>query len=132
MVLFGVLVIVMSYGFYHFPAAPTRYVNGRYVDKSGHIHSREDFEDLRVWERIPAATKRAVWARDRGQCAFIGVRGRCEERGFLEFHHVEPFAEGGETSAENLELRCRAHNAHEARLHFGPVPFPSSVRPGGR
>jgi hypothetical protein len=68
---------------------------------------------------IPAATKREVWARDRGQCAFIGVTGHCDERGFLEFHHVVPFAEGGETSAKNLELRCRAHNAYEARQRFG-------------
>ncbi len=70
---------------------------------------------------IPAATKREVWARDRGQCAFIGVQGRCDERGFLEFHHVVPFAAGGETSVRNLELRCRAHNAYEARLHFDPM-----------
>ena len=33
----------------------------------------------------------------------------------LEFHHRIPFADGGPTSIENLSLRCRAHNAHEAR-----------------
>jgi hypothetical protein len=81
---------------------------------------------------IPAATKRAVWARDRGQCAFIGERGRCEERGFLEFHHLVPFAGGGETSVSNLELRCRAHNAYEARQHCGAVLFTSSVPSGER
>src|SRR3954462_5048903 len=70
---------------------------------------------------IPAATKREVWARDRGQCAFIGVTGRCDEPGFLEFHHVVPFAEGGETCVKNLELRCRAHNAYEAWQHFGAM-----------
>jgi hypothetical protein len=32
---------------------------------------------------IPAAVRRAVWARDEGQCAFIGTQGRCTERGFL-------------------------------------------------
>jgi hypothetical protein len=31
---------------------------------------------------IPAAVRRAVWMRDNGQCAFIGTRGRCTERGF--------------------------------------------------
>ena len=29
------------------------------------------------------------------------------------------FAEGGETTTENLQLRCRSHNAYEAREHFG-------------
>jgi hypothetical protein len=68
---------------------------------------------------VPAAVKRKVWARDQGRCAFIGKHGRCEERGFLEFHHVIPFSDGGETTAENLQLRCRAHNDYEARKHFG-------------
>ena len=69
---------------------------------------------------IPAAVKRAVWARDGGQCAFVGTTGRCSERGFLEYHHLVPFADGGETSASNLQLRCRAHNAFEAQRWSGP------------
>jgi hypothetical protein len=68
---------------------------------------------------IPAGVRRAVWRRDGGQCAFVGARGRCTERGFLEFHHVEPFAAGGAATVENLQLRCRAHNAYEAMLFFG-------------
>jgi hypothetical protein len=68
---------------------------------------------------VPAAVKRAVWARDEGRCAFVGARGRCSETGFLEFHHVTPYAAGGETLIENLELRCRAHNAYEAECYFG-------------
>ena len=44
---------------------------------------------------LPAAVKREVWARDAGQCAFVGTHGRCTEHGFLEFHHVVPFAAGG-------------------------------------
>jgi 5-methylcytosine-specific restriction endonuclease McrA len=61
-----------------------------------------------------------VWARDGGQCAFVGTAGRCTERGFLEYHHVIPFADGGETNVSNLELRCRAHNAFEAERWSGP------------
>jgi hypothetical protein len=68
---------------------------------------------------IPAAVKRAVWERDGGQCAFQGSEGRCQETGFLEFHHVVPYAAGGDTSAENLQLRCRAHNVLEAERWFG-------------
>lgn len=68
---------------------------------------------------VPAAVKRAVWTRDDGRCAFVGARGRCGETGFLEFHHRVPYAAGGETSLDNLELRCRAHNAYEAERYFG-------------
>ena len=81
---------------------------------------------------VPAAEKRKVWARDQGQCAFVGAKGRCVERGFLEFHHVVPFAEGGETTAENLQLRCRAHNAYEARKQFGPLFLRERMEPYGR
>jgi len=68
---------------------------------------------------IPAAVRREVWRRDRGRCAFVGVHGRCRERGALELHHVRPFAAGGLASAANIELRCRAHNGHEADVFFG-------------
>lgn len=68
---------------------------------------------------IPAAVRRAVWARDKGRCAFVGTQGRCTETGFLEFHHVRPFAAGGQAVVENIELRCRAHNQYEAQEYFG-------------
>lgn len=69
---------------------------------------------------VPAAVKREVWARDGGQCAFVGTAGRCRDRGFLEYHHVIPFADGGATDASNLQLRCRAHNGFEAERWSGP------------
>ena len=68
---------------------------------------------------IPAAVRRAVWQRDEGRCGFIGRTGRCRETAFLEFHHVAPYAAGGTATAENIQLRCRAHNQYEARLFFG-------------
>jgi hypothetical protein len=70
---------------------------------------------------IPAAVRRQVWKRDGGQCAFEGHMGRCSERGFIEFHHVVPFADGGATTTDNLQLRCRAHNVYEAEIHVGPL-----------
>jgi hypothetical protein len=76
---------------------------------------------------IPAAIKREVWKRDGGQCGFIGTNGRCRERGFLEFHHVIPYATGGATTAENLQLRCRAHNAYESEQYFGSMWVRESV-----
>ena len=75
---------------------------------------------------VPAEVKRAVWLRDLGRCAFVGTNGRrCPERGFLEFHHVQPHAVGGEASVGNVQLRCRCHNGYEARVFFG------HGRPGG-
>lgn len=69
---------------------------------------------------IPAGVKRAVWLRDGGRCAFVSRRGqRCTERGFVEYHHVDPYAAGGQATVENIELRCRAHNGYEAELFFG-------------
>ena len=68
---------------------------------------------------ISAAVRRQVWQRDGGRCAFVGAEARCRETAFLEFHHVEPYAVGGEATADNITLRCRAHNTHEARLFFG-------------
>ena len=74
---------------------------------------------------VPVAVKRAVWVRDLGRCAFVGEDGRrCGERAFVEFHHLYPYAAGGEATAGNVELRCREHNRYEARLFF--------PRPGDR
>ena len=78
---------------------------------------------------VPAAVKREVWKRDGGQCAFEGTHGRCAERGFLEFHHVVPYAMGGETATTNLQLRCRAHNAYEAEQDFGRWLIREAVDP---
>ena len=70
--------------------------------------------------RIPARVRRAVWVRDGGKCAFASERGRrCNERVYLEFHHREPYAIGGEATVDNISLRCRAHNVYEAKLAFG-------------
>jgi 5-methylcytosine-specific restriction endonuclease McrA len=79
---------------------------------------------------IPAAVRRAVWTRDAGRCAFVGTLGRCTETGFLEFHHVMPYARGGSAIVDNIELRCASHNAHEAELFFGPRE-PALVRETG-
>ena len=68
---------------------------------------------------VPAAMRRAVWKRDGGRCRFQGGAGRCTETGRLEFHHVIPFARGGPTAVDNLELRCAAHNRYEAEQCFG-------------
>jgi len=70
--------------------------------------------------QIPAAVRRAVWRRDGGQCAFVAKNGRrCDSRAFLEYHHVVPYAIGGQASVGSIQLRCRAHNNYEAEVFFG-------------
>jgi hypothetical protein len=72
---------------------------------------------------VPAQVRRDVWLRDGGRCAFVAAGGRrCGERVFLEFHHREPYAIGGEATSANISLRCRAHNLLEAERAFGPRP----------
>ena len=63
---------------------------------------------------IPPALRRALRARDRG-CRFPG----CENRRFLDAHHVHHWARGGETTADNLVLLCRRHHrlVHEGGWH---------------
>jgi hypothetical protein len=69
---------------------------------------------------IAAAVKRAVWVRDLGRCAFVATRGhRCNARRFLQFHHLDPYALGGEATVDRIALRCRSHNDYEGRLYFG-------------
>jgi len=79
---------------------------------------------------IPAHVRRAVWLRDGAQCAFVARNGRrCTERTLLEFHHLHAYALGGESTLQNISLRCREHNAYEAQLVFGP--FQATDREAG-
>lgn len=74
---------------------------------------------------------RAVWKRDEGRCAFVGVSGRrCDSRHQLEFDHVEPHALGGPSTVENIRLLCRAHNQHRQRQFFGDL-FADTFAPHG-
>jgi hypothetical protein len=69
---------------------------------------------------VPAAVRREVYLRDRGQCSFVSEDGRrCEARAALELDHVEPWAKLGDAQVDNIRLRCRAHNQLHARECFG-------------
>ena len=103
-----------------FERALTLLVTGLRKSRHGAVNRPRETSHCDTGRHVPASVKRAVWERDQGRCAFIGAVGRCTERGFLEYHHRVPYADGGATNLENLELRCRAHNAYEAKLWFGP------------
>lgn len=72
---------------------------------------------------VPAATRRAVLARDHVQCTFVAPDGtRCGSRHDLEIDHVVPWARGGGHDPSNLRVLCATHNRRRAELQFGPPP----------
>jgi hypothetical protein len=81
---------------------------------------------------VPNWVKRIVWVRDRGRCRFVAESGRrCNERSFVEFHHVTPPSGGGKADPANTQLRCAGHNGYEADVYYGPrepKDAPSVVR----
>lgn len=54
---------------------------------------------------IPPPMRRALKARDK-QCRFPG----CTHKHFIDGHHIKYWADGGETSLENLVQLCRKHH----------------------
>lgn len=54
---------------------------------------------------IPSAVRRAVQVRDRG-CRFPG----CENRHWVDAHHIVHWAHGGESTTDNLVQLCRRHH----------------------
>jgi len=69
---------------------------------------------------IPQEIRRKVWKRDRGECSYQAPDGkRCAERGALEIDHIHPFALGGDSATQNLQLLCRTHNHYRAQQTFG-------------
>jgi hypothetical protein len=94
----------------------------------------EQGEPLNVGRKtrsIPPALRRALRSRDQG-CRFPG----CTHTRFVDGHHVQHWAQGGETKLSNLVLLCRFHHRllHEGRvvvqvLDDGALRF---VRPDGQ
>jgi len=80
---------------------------------------------------IPPAIRRALLARDKG-CRFPGC---CFKR-YVDGHHVQHWADGGETKLANLVTLCRFHHrlVHEGKIEIqtlddGAFRF---IRPDGR
>ena len=55
---------------------------------------------------VPKGIERAVRARDKNTCRFPGC---CNKR-FVAIHHIEHWANGGETAVEQLMLLCSKHH----------------------
>jgi hypothetical protein len=69
---------------------------------------------------IPAAVKRAVWARDEGKCTWpLDSGGICGSTLRLEIDHVVPRGRGGASTVDGCRLLCRSHNQLAARQVYG-------------
>ncbi|MCP4471757.1 MAG: DUF222 domain-containing protein [Gammaproteobacteria bacterium] len=80
---------------------------------------------------VPPAMQRALRSRD-GGCRFPG----CTHDRFVDAHHIRHWADGGETSIDNLLTLCRRHHhlVHEGgfgleKIADGRIRF---TRPDGR
>jgi Domain of unknown function (DUF222)/HNH endonuclease len=74
----------------------------------------EDGKVLNVGRRsriVPAHIRRALLERD-GVCRYPG----CHESRYVDAHHLDHWADGGETSLDNLVTLCRFHHR---QLHRG-------------
>jgi len=72
------------------------------------IKEDENGEPLAIGRRsrsIPPPMRRALGMRD-GGCRFPG----CTNNRFVDGHHIKHWADGGETSLDNLVLLCRHHH----------------------
>ena len=68
---------------------------------------------------IPSAVRRAVWQRDKGQCAHVDNGRRCSSTRSLHFHHVNNWARGADHEPSAIELRCPTYNHYQAVLDYG-------------
>lgn len=80
---------------------------------------------------IPTPIKRALAHRDR-TCRFPG----CTHRTYVDGHHIQHWAEGGETALTNLVLLCDHHHRfvheHGYRVALDDQQRPSFFDPRGR
>lgn len=63
-----------------------------------------------------AGVEHEVNLRDQNQCTYVDQNGeRCQEKRWLEKHHIIEFSKGGTHEAANLETLCSAH--HRMKHH---------------
>jgi hypothetical protein len=73
---------------------------------------------------IPPAIRRALNARDSG-CRFPG----CTHQRYVDAHHVEHWADGGDTKLSNLVTLCRLHHR---LVHEGEITIEAQAGGGWR
>jgi hypothetical protein len=80
---------------------------------------------------VPAAIRRAVYARDGGRCRYVDTRGqRCNERVRLEFHHHDrPFGRGGDHDPPRVSTRAAIRTGEQRPDPTALVSCPASAPP---
>jgi hypothetical protein len=79
---------------------------------------------------LSAGLRRALEQRD-PRCRFPA----CEQRGFLDAHHIEHWADGGKTEISNVMALCKHHHRalHEGGFRIeGDADAPRFIRPDGK
>jgi hypothetical protein len=107
----------------HGPAIPAETVRRLSCDASLiSVLENEQGEPLDVGRKtrsIPPAIRRALNTRDAG-CRFPG----CTHQRYVDAHHIEHWADGGDTKLSNLVTLCRLHHrlVHEGEIIVENVP----------
>jgi hypothetical protein len=96
------------------------------IEKAKRCHEREkvkvttpakeiklQFAKLSARRKIPTPILRQVHLRDRGQCQ----APNCQEKRWLQVHHIKPWAHGGGHELNNLLTLCFFHHR---RVHLSP------------
>ena len=112
------------------------------VEVTGDEHGANVLDIGRRTRSIPPAIRRALTVRDEG-CRFPG----CNNTRYVDAHHIEHWAHGGETKLQNLALLCHRHHqlVHEGgysiredfsfwnpegqQLHESAPPLPVATEP---
>jgi uncharacterized protein DUF222/HNH endonuclease len=90
------------------PALPAETARRLACDASLVTITERDGRPLSVGRKtrtVPPALRRALRSRDRG-CRFPG----CDQRRYVDAHHIQHWTHGGHTKLSNLLLLCRHHH----------------------
>ncbi len=70
---------------------------------------------------VPKEARENITRRADNRCEYVHSQTgrRCNGKHGLQFDHIKPYALGGETTEENLQLLCAAHNRLRAIQTFG-------------
>jgi hypothetical protein len=74
----------------------------------------ENQTKLKRTRYVKASVRHEVTRRNEASCSYVDAKtGRmCGSTRYLELDHIEPFARGGPSTAENLRPMCGAHNRY--------------------
>ena len=71
-------------------------------------------ETLKVGRNIQAQVAHTLHIRDLGKCRFVYSNGkRCQNKRWIEKHHIKPVSSGGLSVAENLVTLCSGHHKYQ-------------------